>query len=88
MIPSLEEIAGAHWSKKIKSDIDELVESLSYIHLDELIIKYGEIGAYQYFAFMIEVMSLKCFTLKGNGYLFQYFNKHQEELRPLILKTL
>lgn len=87
---SLQELVGPMWHKEIKSDVDALVKSLSHIHLDELITKYGEIGAFQYFVFIMEVHMLKYFNFNRNGYCLytQYFNKHLKELRPIMLEAL
>ena len=41
---SFENLIGKLRLQEIEADVKELSETKSYIHLDELFVKYGEIG--------------------------------------------
>lgn len=87
-----ERLVGSMRYAEILSDIEELKDSKSYIHLDELIIKYGENGAKELICFMIHVRNLNYFDLSSkNGepnLYYQYYLKNKDEYHTLMLELI
>ncbi|EPE1232612.1 hypothetical protein ACSGOQ_005888, partial [Escherichia coli] len=78
--------------QEIEADVKELSETKSYIHLDELFIKYGEIGFKSLFVFVMKVHSLKYFDLSSkDGQLnlyYMYYLKNIDEANTLFLEYM
>lgn len=89
---TFEDLIGKLRVEDINTDIKELMESKSYIHLDELFIKYGEIGFKELFVFTFKVHGLKYFDLSsknGNPSLYyMYYLKNKEEANELLLEYM
>lgn len=89
---TLERLVGSMRYEEILSDIEELKYSKSYIHLDELIVKYGEVGAKELICFMVHVRNLNYFDLSSkNGepnLYYLYYLKHKDACNKLFLELL
>lgn len=89
---SFENLIGKNRLAEIEADVKELSQSKSYIHLDELFIKYGEIGFKTLFVFTLKVHSLKYFDLSyknGQPNLYHmYYLKNIEEAHSLFSEHL
>lgn len=89
----LANLVGQMRYNEIITDVSELTESKSYIHLDELIIKYGEIGVNELIVFMIETHKLKYFKLNSEPYsepnlYYSYYLKYKDEFNSIFSKLL
>ncbi|HBB9485585.1 hypothetical protein [Escherichia coli] len=85
---SFENLIGKHLLSEIDADVKELSKSKSYIHLDELFIKYGEIGFKSLFVFTMKVHSLKYFDLSSKdgepNLYYMYYLKNKDEANTLL----
>ncbi|EHU8781049.1 hypothetical protein N0S44_000284 [Escherichia coli] len=89
---SFENLIGKLLLSEISEDVKELCKSKSYIHLDELFVKYGEISFKSLFVFTMKVHSLKYFDLSyknGQPNLYHmYYLKNIEEAHILFSEYL
>lgn len=89
---SFENLIGKMRLDEINADINELIESKSYIHLDELFIKYGEIGYKFLFVFTLKVHELKYFDLSSKDGVpslhYMYYLKNKDEANTLYSEYL
>lgn len=77
---------GTLWYNEILEDINDLKESRSTIHCDELLVKYGELGAKHFTLFMMELHFLKYF---GELELQkQYYENLCAEINVILYKYL
>lgn len=89
---SFENLIGKLRLQEIEADVKELSETKSYIHLDELFIKYGEIGFKSLFVFVRKVHSLKYFDLSSKdgqpNLYYMYYLKNIDEANTLFLEYM
>lgn len=74
----LSELVGESLLAEIESDVQELKSSCSTIHFDELLVKYGEMGANPVLTFLVLSSSSK--MVGGSDVAAHYVSKYKHEL--------